>query len=89
MNLFHYTGDVVPRQRRSGPQPILGSYEQIVLLRLILEYPDIYLSEIQSKLFNTFGAEVSASTFCRTLKAMGCSRQKIQYIALQQSEELM
>ena len=31
--------------------------------------------------------DVSAPTICRTLKAMGCSRQRIQYIALQCSEE--
>ena len=74
---------MVPRQRRYGPHPLLDSYEQIVLLRLILEHPSIYLSEIQIKLFDMFGVEVSAPTICRTLKVMSCSRQKIQYIALQ------
>ena len=87
VNLFQHTGDVVPVQRRYGPYPLMGSYEQIVLLRMILEHPGIYLSEIQVKLFERFGVDVSAPTICRTLKAMGCSRQRIQYIALQRSEE--
>lgn len=87
VDLFQHTGDVVPAQRRYGPYPLMGSYEQIVLLRMILEHPGIYLSEIQVKLFEMFGVDVSAPTICRTLKAMGCSRQKIQYVALQRSEE--
>ena len=53
VNLFQHTGDVVPVQRHYGPYPypLVGSYEQIVLLRMILEHPGIYLSEIQVKLF--------------------------------------
>ena len=78
VNLFQETGYVVPAQCRYGPYPLMGSYEQIVLLRLIMEYPGIYVSEIQVKLFEMFGVDVSAPTICRTLKAMGCSRQKIQ-----------
>ena len=75
VDLFQQTGDVIPRQRNYGPHPLLGSYEQLILLCLILEHPSIYLSEIQSKLFDIFRVEVSAPTMCRTLKVMGCSRQ--------------
>ena len=87
VDLFQRTGDVVPRTRRYGPKRLLGDYEQLILLRVILENPGLYLEEIQSKLFDIFGVEVSAPTICRTLKIMGCSRQKIQYIALQHCEE--
>ena len=48
------TGDVVPAQRRYGPYPLMGTYEQ---MRMILEYPGIYLSEIQVKLFEMFGVD--------------------------------
>ena len=65
---------------------LFGEYEQLTLLRLILENPGIYLHEIQQQLFHMFGVDVSVSTICRTLKFMGCSRQKIQHIALQRSE---
>ena len=45
--LFESTGDVVPTPYHHGPQKILG---QITLLTVILEYPGIYLHEIQAKL---------------------------------------
>ena len=87
LNLFLQTGDVIPRCPHYGPYPLMGDYEQLILLRLILERPGIYLSEIQRKFFDMFGVEISVSTIlCRTLKFMGCSRQKIQYVALQRSD---
>lgn len=52
-----------------------------------MDKPGIYLSEIQDKIFSEFGLVSSAPTICRTLKQMGCSRQKIQRIALQRSDE--
>ena len=86
LNLFMQTGDVFPRRRRYGSYLLMGDYEQLILLRLILERPGIYLSEIQRKFFDMFGVEISVSTICRTLKFMGCSRQRIQYVALQHSD---
>ena len=76
LTLFQQTGDIVPKTGCHGPKRLLGDYEQLVLLRIILEHPGIYLEEIQSKLFETFGVEVSTPTICRTLKSMGCSRQR-------------
>ena len=40
--LFYRTGDVKPRQRKNGPQRLLGEFEQLILLRLILVF--IYMS---------------------------------------------
>ena len=37
----------------------------------------MYLQEIQDKLLAMLGVEVAVSTICKTLHAMGCSRQKI------------
>ena len=87
IDLFYQTGDVVPRPRRYGPPRLLNDHEQLVLLRLILENPGIYLKEIQAALLVRFGVEVAVSTICKTLHAMGCSRQKIQHVASQQSAE--
>ena len=39
------------------------------------------------KLEAIFGVTVSLSTLCRTLKYMGCTRQVVQLIALQRSDE--
>ena len=75
IELFEQTGDVKPRSYRHGPPKLLGDMEQLVLLRLILNHPGIYLSEIKAKLLSTFGVTVDLSTICRTLKFMGCTRQ--------------
>ena len=66
---------------------LFGDFEQLILLGLIIENLGIYLKEIQSKLSDIFGVEISAPTICRTLKMMGCSFQKIEHIALQHCEE--
>ena len=87
INLFHHTGDVKPRSFRHGPPKLLGDMEQLVLLRLVLNNPGIYLREIQASLISRFGVTVDVSTICRTLKFMGCTRQVIQRVALQRSDE--
>ena len=88
LHLFQTTGEVEPAKYKRGPDRLMGDYEQVVLLKIILESPGIYLSEIQEKLINLFGVRVSLSTICKTLKFMGCSRQKMYHINLQQSDEM-
>ena len=58
VDLFQRTGDVRPCQRRHGPLPLLGEFEQIVLFRLILANPGIYLCEIQEEIMRMFGVYV-------------------------------
>ena len=86
MALFCRSGDVRPRARKNGPQRLLGEFEQIILLRLILANPGIYLYELKSELVKMFGVSVSEATICRTLRYMGCTRQAMHHVALQQSE---
>ena len=86
--LFHQTGDVKPVSRRSGPQRLLGDLEQLHLLQLILRNPGIYLHELQHKLEEAYGVRIHISTICRTLKFMGCTRQVIRHVAIQQSEAM-
>ena len=59
----------------------------MVVLRIILSKPGIYLAEVQSELLAMFGTTISISTICRTLRYMGCTRQVIQQIAIQRSDE--
>ena len=66
----------------------MGDFEQITLLRLILENPGIYLDELQDRLLAIFGVLVSVPTICRTLKCMGCTRQAMHRVALQRSDAL-
>ena len=84
---FQTTGDVVPCKRRHGPTLLLGEFEQMMMFRMILDKPGIYLSEIQDELMRVFGVYVCVSTICRTLKIMGCTRQAMHRVALQRSDE--
>ena len=79
--MFEETGDVKPATYHHGPSLLLGDFEQLTLLRLILEHPGIYLHELQERLQSMFSMRVSVSTLCRTLKFMGCSRQVIRHVA--------
>ena len=87
VTLFRQTGDIKLKSQRHGPPKLMGDYEQLLLLRLILSHPGIYLHEIQSKLTTTLGVTISPATICRTLKFMGCTRQVLQHIAFQRDEE--
>ena len=86
IDIFERTGDVKPRSYRHGPLKLLGELEQVILLRIITSNPGIYLSEVESQLYAKFGVHIDLSTICRTLKYMGCTRQVIQRIALQRSD---
>ena len=86
---FHQTGDIKPVSRRSSPQRLLGDVEQVCLFQLILRNPGIYLHELQHRLQEAYGVRVHVSTICRTLKSMGCTRQVIRHVALQQSEAML
>ena len=91
INKFYRTGDVTHvscERKRNGPTQLLGDFEQAVLLRMISNHPGIYLHEIQSKLLNKLGVIVSLATICRSLRYLGCTRQYMHHIALQQSEVL-
>ena len=62
LRMFKTTGEVKPAPQQCGPQPLMGDFEQIQLLRYIFEDPTAYLHEIQRKLFHLFGVNVSPST---------------------------
>ena len=83
---FKVTGDVVPMKHKNGPKRLLDEYEQVIVLRFILDRPDLYLHELQELLNNHFGVIVSIATICRTLHHMGVTRQVMRHIALQRSE---
>ena len=85
---FHQNGEVKPLAHRNVPHRLLDTYEQLQILRMISDTPSLYLHEIKQKLFDMFGVNLSVSTICRALKSIGCSRQVITHVALQQSEEI-
>ena len=85
---FQQTGDVEVKQHQHGPPKLLGEFEQLTLLQIILQNPGIYLQEVQTKLPNTFGVQVSVSNICKTLKYMGCTRQTLCHVAKQRDDQL-
>ena len=86
--LFRSGGDILPKARLNGRHHLVSIGQELLILRMILETPGLYLSDIQAKLTGVLGFEVSIPTICRTLKRMGCTRQKIEHIALQRSDQL-
>ena len=76
-----------PTSQRYGPVKLLGDFEELVLLRLIMSNPGIYLHEMLQEWVARFGVNVSVVTFCKTLNYMGCTRQVLRHVALQQSDE--
>ena len=83
MTLFYQSWPGIPKNR---PQGLFGDFEQLTIPRLILANPGIYLHKLQDEFVNTFGVSVSKATICRTLRFMGCTRQAMHHIAIQQSE---
>ena len=86
--LFEETGDVKPAFYRHGPPRLLGEYEQLIVLQLIIQHSGIYLYELQERLMEHYSVRVGVSTICRTLGFMGCSRQVIRHVAIQRSDAL-
>lgn len=87
ISLFHQTGDIEPQSsRHHGPEPLMGDFEQLSLLKIILDRPGIYLFEVQREL-EKLGIAISVPTICRTLKSMGCTRQVMHHVAIQRSDE--
>ena len=86
--LFRRTGDVYVRERRNGPRRLIGDFQQVTLMRLVLENPGIYLHELQTKLFHILGVPVSIPTICRTLRYMGFTWQAMHRVSIRRSDAL-
>ena len=84
---FSQTGEVKPTEYQHGPSRLLGNDQQLVLLRIILQNPGLYLHEIQSELFAVYGQTVSIATICQTLHYMGCTRQALQFREVMRKEQ--
>lgn len=88
--LFDTTGSVDAKTglTRSQSQKILTSYDEFLIMELVLEKPGIYLHEISRDLQQTTGTHISEATICRFLQKAGFTHIKLQHVAFQQNEEL-
>ena len=86
--LFETTGNVQQGEhgdRETGK--VLTTYDQFLVMELVLDRPGIYLHEVCQELQQTTGTEVSEATICKLFQKCGFTHTKIQHVALQCSEE--
>ena len=69
-------GDIAPLPHGGGAQAKLSHEQRQVLPELIAALPDATLDELRVQLKKTTRVEVSLSTICRGLQALGLSRKK-------------
>ena len=86
---FMLTGDVSakkqpPRYKRRK----LNEYEELLLTGLILEQPQLYISEMRKHIHDVIGLEVSNTTICRILGKHGFTRKKIRQVAQQSTGKI-
>lgn len=87
LKIFNLTGQV---SKKSYPKDRsyckLTKPAQLLILKLAIDQPGIYLREIQSELHSTMGIHVEISTICKFMNRMKFTRQKMIIRASQQDE---
>ena len=88
LDRFQRTGNVDTTKRVNNHVKLLHEHDVFLLVQLICENPSIYLREVQLEIQRVTGTLVSAPTLCRTLKKLGFTRKKLQFVAIQRSDVL-
>ena len=65
--MYYTTGTVEPTNQRHGPPRILTNFEQLTVLQLLLDNPNMYLDKIERELYGFTGTDVHISTIYRTV----------------------
>ena len=86
---FEATGQVEP----SGPAGVsslklLDKSTELYVVGLIMQRPDLYITEIRNELYRLHRITVSSSTICRLLRSYGLSRKKLRHVATQRCDLL-
>ena len=81
LKLFESTGEVEPRKYPNWERK-LDNHHLAYIIRLIVAYPTLHLSDITEKFEKISGTIVSTSTLCRLLASHGFTCKKIQHVAL-------
>ena len=87
LDRYQRTGSVNATIRANNQVKLLHEHV-LLLVQLVCENPSIYLREVQSEMERVTGSVVLASTICRTLKRLGFTRKKLQFAAIQRSNEI-
>ena len=83
---FRATGDVCPMKQRHGPRPAMSNFEEITILEMLLNQPNMYLQEVQEELSRVTGRVYDCSTICRAIRRLGLTRKRMCFVALQRCE---
>lgn len=82
------TGEVSAKKQPPRYKRKLDDYQELLLSGLILEQPQLYISEMRQHIHDITGVEVSNATICRILGKHGLTRKKIRQVAQQRCIEL-
>lgn len=83
--LFKETGSVESRSNKDQNTRVLSEYDELQVIGLLLESPNLFLREVCRKVSTLTGVSISESTICRILQRHGLTRKKTQQVALQRS----
>ena len=87
---FYATGDIhkklYPKDAR--PNKKLTSPVQLTILHTMLQYPEMYLHELQEVVCVLAGVHVSKYSLCTFLNEMNFTQQKMQIVAKQRDDDL-
>ena len=73
---FNNTAGVGATKQRHGPEVMLGSFGEMILVQFLMEHPGAYLDELQTELYQRVGIQCSMTTLCRTFSRLGLTRKK-------------
>ena len=85
--LFESTENVDNRTSMREHNRLFNDEQELWIMGLLVDNPNLYLHEICQKVYHMFNIEVSPSTICRLIYRYGFTRKKIQQIAQQRSTE--
>jgi len=86
-NRFELTGDVSPTKPNRSETRLFSKHDELFIIGLVLDSPELYLSEFLDKIEDVIGIRASASTLCRVIHRHGITRKKIQQIASQRTAQ--
>ena len=83
---YSSSGDVEVTKRH-GPEVMLGSFKEMILVQFLMDNLGAYLDELQTERHQCAGKQCSTPTLCRTFSRLGLTRKNLRRIAMKRSVE--
>jgi len=84
---YSRSGDVEATKQRHGPEVMLGSFKEMILVQFLMDNLGAYLDELLTERHQRAGIQCSTPTLCRTFSRPGLTRKNLRHIAMKRSEE--